>query len=297
MASWSRADCAMTAPEVTRYPDAAALLQAVQQVLEQNEAEHSLMLGMLLSIARSDPMAPRPEVLATVGGQNGWSLAAMQTPPHPLVLCAAKEASVTDTAVLAAHFRREGLAVPGVVASVPLARQFADEWAKSTGVTAEIRVHQRVHCLRAVQVATTIPGRLRLAAPADLQLVRRWFAEFAAEALGEHDDRRSSDLAARRIEAGQVYLWEDTEPRSIAAWGRPTRNTISVSGVYTPPAWRSRGYATAAVAELSRQLLAKGHPSCVLYTDLNNPVSNSIYQRIGYEPVADSLYMVFQGEV
>ena len=32
---------------------------------------------------------------------------------------------------------------------------------------------------------------------------------------------------------------------------------------------------------------------CVLYTDLANPTSNSIYQRIGYEPVGDSVHLEF----
>jgi predicted GNAT family acetyltransferase len=66
-----------------------------------------------------------------------------------------------------------------------------------------------------------------------------------------------------------------------------------VNSVYTPPELRRQGYATAAVAELSRVLLAEGYPACVLYTDLANPTSNSIYQRIGYEPVADAVRWFF----
>jgi len=42
------------------------------------------------------------------------------------------------------------------------------------------------------------------------------------------------------------------------------------------------------VAALSQQMLDAGWEFCTLYTDLANPVSNSIYQRIGYRPVCDS---------
>jgi len=41
------------------------------------------------------------------------------------------------------------------------------------------------------------------------------------------------------------------------------------------------------VATLTRDLLARGNRHCCLYTDLANPTSNSIYQRIGYRPLCD----------
>ena len=47
---------------------------------------------------------------------------------------------------------------------------------------------------------------------------------------------------------------------------------------------------TAAVSQL---LLEQGHRFCFLYTDLANPTSNSIYSRIGYEPVCDSRELAF----
>jgi predicted GNAT family acetyltransferase len=80
----------------------------------------------------------------------------------------------------------------------------------------------------------------------------------------------------------------------MAGRARPTRSTITVNAVYTPPELRRQGFATAAVAALSRALLAEGYPSCVLYTDLANPTSNSIYRRIGYEPVADAVRWFFR---
>ena len=66
-----------------------------------------------------------------------------------------------------------------------------------------------------------------------------------------------------------------------------------MNAVYTPPEWRGRGYATAAVATLSSELLGEGYAMCVLYTDLANPTSNRIYRRIGYEAVCDSLHLRF----
>jgi len=59
-----------------------------------------------------------------------------------------------------------------------------------------------------------------------------------------------------------------------------------IGGVYTPPGLRRQGYATTCVTRLSQRLVEQ-HEQCILHTQLSNPTSNAIYQRIGYEPVAD----------
>jgi predicted GNAT family acetyltransferase len=56
---------------------------------------------------------------------------------------------------------------------------------------------------------------------------------------------------------------------------------------------RGRGYGSAATAAVSREALATGADEVLLYTDLANPVSNSIYQRIGYQPVEDRVLLAF----
>jgi predicted GNAT family acetyltransferase len=82
-------------------------------------------------------------------------------------------------------------------------------------------------------------------------------------------------------------LWEDGGLVSMACKNRPTRKGISVGMVYTPPEARRRGHATACVGELSRQLLQTGREFCVLFADILNPTSNSIYQIIGYRSLGN----------
>jgi predicted GNAT family acetyltransferase len=89
------------------------------------------------------------------------------------------------------------------------------------------------------------------------------------------------------IEEGRLFFWDDSGPVSMAGLTRPTPHGISVSFVYTPPELRGRGYASAVVGRLSQRCLEEGRDFCTLYTDLSNPTSNSIYQRIGYRALAD----------
>lgn len=148
-------------------------------------------------------------------------------------------------------------------------------------------MEQRVYRLDTVRHIPEIAGHLRTATLDDLDLVAEWTDAFEREVLLALPQARASrDTAARRIAAGDIVLWCDPEPRTMAGAARPTRRAVAVNAVYTPPQWRSRGYATACVAALSARLLER-FELCVLYTDLSNPTSNAIYTRIGYRPVKD----------
>ena len=91
-----------------------------------------------------------------------------------------------------------------------------------------------------------------------------------------------------------MFLWDIGQPVSLAARSRHTTHGINVGPVYTPPAFRRRGYAGACVAALSQQMLDAGWEFCTLFTDLANPTSNSVYQKIGYRPVCDFDEYVFE---
>jgi len=90
------------------------------------------------------------------------------------------------------------------------------------------------------------------------------------------------------IRQNRVFFWVDAgEVVSIAIGNRPQIKGICVSGVYTPPAHRGKGYARALVAEVSKEFLSRGYELTNLFTDLSNPTSNKIYQEVGYQPVCD----------
>jgi predicted GNAT family acetyltransferase len=136
-------------------------------------------------------------------------------------------------------------------------------------------------------------GSLRLAREADLELVAGWIAAFSTEATSETVN--AADIAANRIGRAMVFLWEDPEPVSMAAWSGKTPNGVRVNLVYTPPPRRGRGYASACVIGVTRLLLERGNRFCFLFTDLSNPTSNRIYRQLGYRPVCDATDYDFAG--
>lgn len=113
----------------------------------------------------------------------------------------------------------------------------------------------------------------------------------------EIDDVASRDPAEildDRFSYQGLTLWE-TGGTAVALAGanRPAAGTVRVGPVYTPPGHRRRGYGSAVTAAVSQAALDAGADHVVLFTDLANPASNSVYLRLGYRPVEDRVVLRF----
>ncbi|MEX2154759.1 MAG: GNAT family N-acetyltransferase [Gemmatimonadaceae bacterium] len=276
--------------KTSEFATATDFLAYIEPDLGPREVECHLLFG----IARAARERTNPgTVLATVEDETVLALAAFMTPPRPLVLVSTRSDLNSEIAELAQWLRKHDHTPRALIADVALAERFVLEWTRLSGASAELKMRQRLHVLRRVIPVTVPAGELRRASMDDLELLERWVGAFHSEALGESSDPELRDRVAVRLDTGEFFLWEDGEPRAMAASARPTRRGIAVNSVYTPLEFRGRGYATAAVAALSRRLLDDGREFCVLYTDVANPTSNAIYARVGYQPVADSLLYEF----
>ena len=66
---------------------------------------------------------------------------------------------------------------------------------------------------------------------------------------------------------------------------RRLKTSAAITGVYTPPEWRGRGFAGSVTAAAVERIYAEGRQTACLYTDLRNPISNRCYAKIGFRPV------------
>jgi predicted GNAT family acetyltransferase len=182
----------------------------------------------------------------------------------------------------------------GVIGVLSTAAAFAECWQQATGATATPGVDQRLYSLTDVIPAVGVPGRARPAAPADRHLLIDWSQAFHDEAVPDHPHENLADIVDRRIGDGTYVIWEvDGLAVSFAGVSLPSAGVSRIGPVYTPPAERRHGYASAVTAAASRRALDGGAAHCMLYTDLANPTSNAIYQALGYRPVCDAREYVF----
>jgi predicted GNAT family acetyltransferase len=283
--------------EVARFDDAAAFLAEAEPLLLADEARNNLILGIAGTI-RDSPDHHPTRSLWLVRDERGVAAAALRTPPHNLILAAPRSGDA-----LAVLVRGIAADLPGVVGAEPEAVGFADLWSQQTGLRARTNMRQGIYALEQVRPPSAAPGSARVATADDRELALRWWIDFGEEVLhdvGPGRNRAEATLDHRLSSpSAGILLWEDGgEPVSFAGWGGPTPNGIRIGPVYTPPELRGRGYATALSAELSQRLLdgrlfEGGRRFCFLYTDLANPTSNAIYERIGYRRVAESAEIVF----
>ncbi len=274
---------------VRRFDEAAAYSRHVQPWLIEREAEHNILLGILPKLSSGTHEFEPPVYLASIERDGRVCGCAFRTPPYKLgvttIPAEAVELVVEDVA-------RVYTTLPAVLGREEDAGRVAEAWSRRAATGWRFGSRQRIHRLDAlIEPAVVPPGALRAARDDERALVVAWLDAFVEDTGigGAGGAAIANVLFAER----QAFLWDNRGPKALVGVPGFTPNGARVGYVYTPPAERGRGYATAATAALSRQLLDSGRRFCVLFTDLANPISNRIYARLGYRPVCDVVDAVF----
>jgi uncharacterized protein len=268
------------AVEVDFVEDPGWVLSEAGAFLASDPVRHNLILTLLHArVANPEPgrywVARDGGTVLGVAFQSPLDFFASLTPMKSEAVAGLVEAIV-----------EAGVNLPGVNGEAATTARFAGQWTERRGSAAFPVEGQRIYELVRMPQVTPVGGRMRQASLDDRDLVLAWTHAFFVD-VGQ-DARDLEPVVERRIQAGHFWLWEDGGPASMAANSEPVEGVVRVQAVYTPPEWRNHGYAGACVADLSRRMQEAGH-RCILYTDLGNPTSNSVYRRIGYRAVAEGL--------
>ncbi len=269
------------------YRQAGDFLRKAQAFLEEREAENNLMLGLCMRMANSEKEIEPAPYFATVDHSGGVIAAVIMTPPRNIIIYCPAIHPEEVLAFLARELVSHDVAVPGVIGMSSTAAVFADVWRKLTGTPVTQRALHRVYQLIEVIPPRECSGSFRKAVVYDQALIAQWTLSFFREALPRDPMPDVQEATRGRIEQGEIFVWEDGRPVSLAAASRPTAHGATVTLVYTPPEYRRNGYASACVASLSQHLLDSGYAYCTLFADSTNPISNHVYRKIGYRHICD----------
>ena len=277
-----------------RYLDDPVTFQdLVQDFLAGDEAQNSL----ILSIARAVAAAPRTEhapLLCLVESAAGLEAVAIRSGPSRSLCISPTNRAIT--LLLAESVFETAPDLTGVIGTPEDTEAFCDFWCVNTGRTSRISMKMAIYELTCVKQPRDSGGRLRLGELTDRDTIRSWVDEFESESIPTVNRRPNSNTGDRWLERKSVYLWDHNGPVTMVnAAGRTAHGAI-INGVYTPPPHRRKGYASAAVARLSQQLLDEGARFCCLFTDISNPTSNAIYAAIGYNRVGHSNQVMFSND-
>jgi GNAT superfamily N-acetyltransferase len=269
-----------------QFTDEAELFASrAHQLLVADPVENTITLTVLENIR-----AGKTSSATLFGWYEASSVlgAVSLTPPHELVLTRVPPDSVDS---LVAALLSRSVSFRGVRGAQRIAELFATSWAQATGARWQTDVRQRLYELDELVPPDGVPGSARKAREADLAIGIQFFTAFQAEC---HDSGDNPEAVIRdRIEAGLLWLWDNGEVTAIAARNRIAAGVTRVGPVYTPPNHRRRGYGAAVTAACSADALQAGAARVALFTDLANPTSNAIYQRLGYRAIRDEVIIAF----
>jgi len=281
---------------VRQYDDVEGFWREVAEPLSARQVANNVFVGVANRMRR----ATAPDHLRFGVFEDGrLVLGALRTPPFRLNLA---DLGDGERAVggLAAGLVERDIRLPGVFGHDRLADGFADAWCAITGQKRnETNPHGRRQNLYQIERVKPprVAGRMRPARPDERGLLVEWEMGFAHDAgLGANE--REPAFVARVVdetlaESG-FALWEGGgKPVATARLRRIASIGARLSGVYTPPELRGHGYASALTAALSQKVLDEGL-WCCLFADAANPLTNRIYQRIGYVKLAACADILFE---
>ena len=280
--------------EARFYDDVNDFWAVTRDLYESEPVKHTTVLSVIHGLLATPQFEAAPPVLISLHDEAGVLCGAvMWTPPWPLGLSGVAAADV-DALVdeLVPRFPALGSAM----GPREVAESFAEAWAAATDCDVHTVVDLRLYRLDELTMPE-VEGRARLATEADLAVLSEHWLGFSTEASAHRGDTlHDAESAVRRqfaLGSGCV-IWEvDGVPVSSAVAKVPNAGVSRLGPVYTPPEHRRRGYAAAATAEAAVWARQAGAKEVLLYTDLANPTSNSVYQRIGFRPVSDYVELAF----
>jgi len=262
------------------------------------EAENNLLLSILNTLKENihDIEKKRP-LLFSLKDSDDVKLISLRIPPHDLLISYMDNLDTIE--VLVEELIKRNEKIPGVLSFKEAADKFAELWCEKNSLKPNLFRKERIYKLVEVSKDTIGKRQFSVASKTHQSIVLKWAGEMMKEAIAdvtEDDIEQTTNQLRKEFEENKskmFLLFDNNEPVSMVRKAGKTPNGNFVNFVYTPPSLRRKGYATECVAKLSKQLLEEGNKYCFLFTDLSNPTSNSIYQKIGYKPVIDENHYKF----
>ncbi|MBV8529233.1 MAG: GNAT family N-acetyltransferase [Candidatus Dormibacteraeota bacterium] len=264
---------------------------AVTPFLEREPVQRNVLLTVMAQARGGGAGWTRTPLFWWVVSGGEVAGVASWTPPFPVLVSSLPPGAATPIAEsVLERAAATDTRVAGVTGPRDSAWALARVLAGRTHAGVATRVRMIVHELRKVRDVPDPGGAMRIAAPADSDLVHHWMRAFNAD-IGEAHYPEGNVRSA--LERRRIWLWVHAgAPRSTATLIAPAGGVARIGGVYTPPRHRAHGYARRLVQQLSVAALAEpGVVACTLNTDAANPVSNSIYGQVGYVPVGEHVQL------
>lgn len=273
--------------EVKFHANLSEFIQLCYPFLIKYEAENNLIFGILNRLKQNITYYGETPVLLSISDEETMKLVSIRTPPYNQIISYTED--LDSISLLVNTLNENKMDIPGVLGFTKGVEKFVQLYAIKNQKTATLKMNQQIYCLDTVNPETFGSNSAEPATIEDLNLILRWIRAFMLEAASEASPQAVSQAqkginGAIKHELIYVLRIKEKIVSMAGKWGE-TPNGRRIGGVYTPPDQRNKGYGTEVVAKVSQSVLDAEKQYCFLFTDLSNPVSNRMYQKIGYRPI------------
>lgn len=274
--------------------DPKEFLLLAEEFLLEEESMNNLALGLADRLQRENPDQETPFFFVFKDDEGSVLGTALRSASfRPLAI---SQMGIDVIKVLVNELRTRSILLHGTVGPKATVENFTKAW----GTAFSEAMGQGVYECRRLIPPREIKGRVVQANPNnqdELAAAIRFGAGFIADCFPKHREPLVEAEKAMEfyLKGGCIYLWKslDGEFVSMAANHRDSKNAGTIGWVYTPPEERGKGYGSMVTAAVVEAIFKKGRPLANLYTDLSNPTSNSIYQKIGFVWVGESTHVEY----
>lgn len=279
------------------YDDPRAFESDAQGFLASNALRATVISSMLVRLLAGEQVvaktAPTPYWFAVQrdasGAPDGLAMRSGDWPPY--LLDVRPDAARRLAGEVLARGERPG----GANGTLASAQAFCERLIEEIGGAVHVERATRLFQVTHLVPPTGVPGEGRLARADEVDFCTDWFLAFhdevgeAPTASREEQCAEYRAIVADRTAQDCLWLWEDDGRVVSLAGARPAAFGFARIGpVYTPPENRGHGFAAAVTCLAALTIQGRDATPC-LFTDLANPTSNGVYQRIGFEPVEDTV--------
>ena len=259
--------------------------------LLSSEVENTLVIANTLRLCDKPGFYKDTQFWIGRDGAQDIKGVAWCMPPHPLGFSRLSPAAMDS---LISALQHQQYATSGCIGPKESVALFIERWLNHHQISDVSLMSQRIWKLDKVILPLAPQGSMRSARPSEFPVLLDWSDAFMVECgIPSTRSEVQKILQASQDRLGR-YVWEtDRGIVSMADISGFTPSGSRIGWVYTPPLERGQGYAGRLVAELSQAQLDLGYKFCSLYTDLANPISNRIYEKMGYRPVCDASMATF----
>lgn len=278
--------------KIVKHKDAQSFLKMSESFLQKNETRNNLLIGLANQMVKAQREMD--------GGELFYCL----LEDDKVVGCAIRtnlETPLTTTQIDKVHLpilvkklRTDEVKLIGINGEIQTVKDFVGLY----GLKTKIHMHLGLYELHKV-INPNIPGTARLATMDDLEIATNFLSGFLIDCFDDDSVSKAQKMMIRNLTYNKVYLWID-ENSSVVSMAAMTREGVfgaAISLVYTPVELRGKGYAKAVTAYCAQEILNSGKSLCYLHTDMKNPISNTIYQKIGFTKVGECLHYDFISSV